>query len=247
MPTVRIADRGNTVRRLQRLLRDDWDYRVTVDGVFGNETRRAVKQFQSTNHDMTGAPLVVDGIVGALTWWALTHRKAPRPELEPRPMRGGSVLGRRALRVALAELDAGAGEIGGNNRGRWVRKYLAPAGLGEGNPWCAAFVSWCVLAACDDDPARMPFRYQCMARNLFTACRARGFEVASPAPGDLVVWWRESLHSAKGHVGFVESVADGFLFTVEGNKTPRVARFRYVVGRIDRLIGFIRLPDPSRS
>jgi hypothetical protein len=49
--------------------------------------------------------------------------------------------------VAIDELNAGAGEEGGNNMGRWVRKYLQPAGLPEGNSWCAGFVSWCFLQA----------------------------------------------------------------------------------------------------
>jgi hypothetical protein len=89
----------------------------------------------------------------------------------------------------------------------------------------------------------MPFRYQAAARGIFTSCRERGWEVNDPRPGDLVVWWRESLHSGKGHVGFVEAVGDGLLYTIEGNKTPKVARFRYVVARIERLIGFVRLGE----
>ncbi len=60
------------------------------------------------------------------------------PEIEL----GGSKAGRRALATAIEELKDGAGEIGGNNRGPHVKKYLndlAP----EGQPWCAGFVSYC--------------------------------------------------------------------------------------------------------
>jgi hypothetical protein len=36
-------------------------------------------------------------------------------------------------RPAIEELKAGASEIGGNNKGKWVKKYLQPTGLAEGN------------------------------------------------------------------------------------------------------------------
>lgn len=240
------GSKGKEVTELQRLLHDDFDYQITVDGDYGSETERAVRQFQSTHHDQHGNPLVVDGKAGALTWWAVHNRNAERPAVPvPAPASGGSSCGKKALAVALQELNAGAGEVGGNNKGPFVKKYLAGAGLSEGNPWCASFVSWCFLHACGGDKKKMPFPYLPGARNLFRACRTRGFEVKDPAAGDLIVWWRESLQSGKGHIGFVESVKDGYVYTVEGNKTAKVARFRYVQGRIDKLIGFIRVPDKA--
>lgn len=237
------GDQGQEVIDLQTLLRDEWDYDVKVDGDFGPKTQRAVKQFQSTHHDEHGSPLVVDGEVGDLTWWSLTHRRDPRPEPQVPAMTGGSRCGRKAMNVAVQELNANAREIGGNNRGQFVRKYLRPTGLPEGNPWCAAFVSWCFLEACNGAQADMPFPYMAGARNVFNKCRQLGFQTLDPQPGDLIIWWRESLHSGKGHIGFVESVKDGFVYTIEGNKTPKVARFKYVIGRIDQLIGFIHIPD----
>jgi len=92
---------------------------------------------------------VVDGKVGPLTWWRITHPKpvivtpsAVDYTVMPPQEMGGSTLGRAALATAIGELKAGAGEVGGNNSGPWVKKYLAPAGLEEGEPWCASFVSW---------------------------------------------------------------------------------------------------------
>lgn len=244
---LRKGDSGPNVRKLQSLLRDAFGYAVDVDGDFGPQTERAVKQFQSNFHDQHGNPLVVDGRVGDLTWWALNNRNTERPvePPPPQPASGGSGCGKKALAVALSELAKGAGEVGGDNKGPWVAKYLAGAGLKEGQPWCASFVSWCFLQACGGDKKKMPFPYLAGARNLYRACEKKGFVVQEPAAGDLIVWWRESLSSGKGHIGFVESVKDGYVYTVEGNKSPKVARFKYVKGRIDKLIGFVRVPDKA--
>jgi hypothetical protein len=44
--------------------------------------------------------------------------------------------------VRTAETQLGVREEKGRNDGPEVRRYLAYVGLPEGNPWCAAFVSW---------------------------------------------------------------------------------------------------------
>lgn len=43
-------------------------------------------------------------------------------------------LGLAALKVAKSEMEAGAREIGGNNRGEFVEKYLSVCGLSRLNP-----------------------------------------------------------------------------------------------------------------
>ncbi|MEC4805881.1 MAG: peptidoglycan-binding protein [Jaaginema sp. PMC 1079.18] len=59
------------VRELQRLLRDRGYYWVEVDGVFGDQTLNAVKQFQGR------AGLDPDGVVGWQTWGALLGNATP--------------------------------------------------------------------------------------------------------------------------------------------------------------------------
>jgi hypothetical protein len=156
--------------------------------------------------------------------------------------KNGSSIGKKALAFASRELAAGAGEMAGNNRGPFVKKYLAPLNLVEGNPWCAAFVSWCFLQACGDSRA-MPFRYSASARGIFSECRKKGWLTADPMPGDLIAWTRGPVGSGKGHIGFVEKVQQGFLQTIEGNRTSKVERFQYESGRIEKLLGFIRIPN----
>ncbi len=245
---IRSGDTGKAVSDLQRrlaLLRYDPG---PVDGVFGRRTHSAVKAFQAQNVGPNGRPLVVDGQVGPLTAWALEHGKliAPVPLFpygeEPPESFGGSAVGRAALAAAITELRAGAGEEGGNNRGKWVRTYLnnlAP----EGSSWCAAFVCWCYLRAAHP----MPFAYTVGARKLLQEFKAKGWahlpgEGYVPEPGDVVVWWRVQAAGWQGHAGIVHHVADGILYTVEGNRTARVAGFDYVLSRMEKLLGYGHVP-----
>lgn len=243
--TLRKGDQGPEVVELQELLVQH-GYLIEVNGIFGSKTRNAVKAFQSQHLDPHGHPLVVDGIVGPLTWFSLRNVE-PRGPIDylvmPPEEADGSMRGRNALAAAIGEIRAGACEIGGNNRGEWVRKYLH--GLAkEGSSWCAGFVSWCF----SQDAAGMPFTYTVGARNILTQCRDRGWahdprDGYLPVPGDIVVWWRVRLAHWKGHVGLVHQVRDGILYTVEGNKSPRVEGFDYVLSRMEKVLGFCHVPD----
>lgn len=249
--TLRQGDRGSEVRRLQRRLTQR-GYPTVADGMFGARTRQAVRAFQAQNLDQHGQPLVVDGVAGALTLWSLEH---PKPFVVPpvpvdyarMPARGGGRAGRAALAAAIGELKANAREIGGNNRGPFVRKYLAPAGLDTGNPWCASFVSWCYLQAAGGNESVMPFAYTPSARHLLSEFKHHGWASPPgsgylPQPGDVVVWWRVSLAGWLGHTGLVHSVRDGMLYTIEGNRSPHVQGFSYVLSRMDKLLGFGHAP-----
>ena len=68
MPTLRRGSRGEQVRLLQETLNElpaGAALDLKVDGVFGAETEKAVRQFQA-DHGLT-----VDGVVGKKTWKAL--------------------------------------------------------------------------------------------------------------------------------------------------------------------------------
>ncbi len=253
METLEQGDQGPDVRQLQQLLVQR-GYPVEVDGDFGPQTYAAVRAFQSQNLDQHGQPLVVDGRVGPLSWWSLTH---PKPDVKPisavdytqmpLPEMGGSTSGRAALAAAIGELKAGAGEVGGNNRGPFVKKYLQPAGLDEGEPWCASFVSYCFLQASGGDKSGMPVPYCPGARALLKEFQDKGWASKpqggyQPVPGDCVFWWRVQLDGWQGHVGVVHQLKDGMLYTIEGNRSPRVQGFSYVFSRMDQLLGFGHVP-----
>jgi hypothetical protein len=250
MTFVKKGSQGATVTELQNILRE-LDYNIPVTGIFDTATYKAVRNFQSRHLDKHNVPLEVDGEVGEITWWALqnprsiVHGGAIDYGAMPLSEMGESAIGRTALQFAIKELSAGAGEEGGNNKGPWVRKYLRPVGLSEGNSWCAAFISWCFLQAAGGDKKNMPFKYTAGARNIYNQLKQKGFIYDAnrtlPLPGDIVTWWRVSMSSGFGHIAIVHHYKDGFLYTLEGNKAANVAGFSYVKTRMDKLLGYGRV------
>lgn len=64
-PTLSLGDKGDHVRKLQKLLNDVAGSGIPEDGGFGVLTRKAVMRFQESRG------LLADGVVGPLTWGAL--------------------------------------------------------------------------------------------------------------------------------------------------------------------------------
>ena len=67
---VSYGSQGSDVTELQKLLNNN-GYSLDVDGIFGDNTQAAVKDYQQKNN------LDVDGIVGENTWGALTKASTP--------------------------------------------------------------------------------------------------------------------------------------------------------------------------
>jgi peptidoglycan hydrolase-like protein with peptidoglycan-binding domain len=103
---VKRGDRGAAVRRIQEELG------ISADGVFGEQTERAVKRFQRSHN------LVPDGIVGPLT----------RGALGLRPFSSSSVRRTSSVRVPAILRRIAECESGGNPRaispgGQYRGKY----------------------------------------------------------------------------------------------------------------------------
>src|SRR5215216_5627071 len=103
---VKRGDRGTAVRRIQQELR------ISADGIFGEQTERAVKRFQRRHN------LVPDGIVGPLT----------RGALGLSPFSSRSVRRTSSVRLPAILTRIAACESGGNPRaispgGQYRGKY----------------------------------------------------------------------------------------------------------------------------
>lgn len=72
-PTIRQGDRGEYVKMAQgELINTGYSCGKTgADGIFGKNTTAATKAFQRDHVDYNGKALVVDGIIGKRSWWAL--------------------------------------------------------------------------------------------------------------------------------------------------------------------------------
>ena len=137
----------------------------------------------------------------------------------------------KIVKIALSQL--GKGEIGGDNKGPQVEMYTR----GQDVSWCAAFVSWVLTKAGVRGEG-----YLLSARSYWTKYKAH--RVHSPKSGDIICFYRGSRRGHSGHVGIVERVKDGEVYTIEGNvgRYPAVVKeFHYRLNHIPHLLGFVRV------
>jgi hypothetical protein len=202
---------------------------VGIDEDFGPKTEQALKQFQ------TKARLPVTGVADAATFDRLVApMKAAQAPLPP----AGRSLG--ALEVAYAEqhLRQHPREVGGQNRGPWVRLYL-DGNEGTAWAWCAGFATYCMrqAAATLNVPERslpLPRTYSC--DTLGEAARRHQRLLVEPStreqrsriqPGSLFL--RRNSTSDWNHTGIIVSATDTELHTIEGNTNDDGSREGYEV------------------
>lgn len=82
----------------------------------------------------------------------------------------------------------------------------------QGQPWCAAFVTWCMVQAFGQDNAKKllkhyPYVYCPTMSSLFTLN-------ANPKRGDIVIFYRNGTFA---HTGIVTAVNGDYFTTIEGN------------------------------
>ncbi len=141
------------------------------------------------------------------------------------------------LKIAFNEL--GTEEIPGEQHNPEILKYAKDTGMQgmttDEIPWCSSFVNW-VAWKCGLQHSGKP-----NARSWLNV----GQRVVSPEPGDVVVFWRESPQSWKGHVGFFLGVSpDGSrVYCLGGNQGNRVSVSAY---RVETVLSYQRLASASK-
>ncbi|WP_316735753.1 peptidoglycan-binding protein [Pedobacter aquatilis] len=110
----------------------------------------------------------------------------------------------KVLSVATEEI--GVRELTGKNDGLRVEQYLAYTGLGKGNPWCAAFVSWVYNKSGYSKPRTA------WSPALFPAQRI----TAKPQPADVLGIYFPTLKRI-AHCGIVERCIGDWVVSIEGN------------------------------
>lgn len=141
------------------------------------------------------------------------------------PVATGTGAGARAL--SLAQSQVGVREATGNNDGIPAQRYSD----GRREPWCANFVAWTFRQSGNPLPGNQrrlaSVQYmedQMKANNQWFP---RGAQ--TPKPGD-VIFFANRGNSDAGpgrHVGIVEKVENGRVYTIEGNSGNAVARRSY--------------------
>jgi uncharacterized protein (TIGR02594 family) len=194
-----------------------------IDGVRGRMTIAAVKAFQAANN------LVVDGIVGPRTSAALFGQRPPTKSTTPVPITLPWYA--EAWRLIGVDEDVGAG----SNRMilKWAEDLDIPYGDDE-IPWCGLFVAHCIGSQLTDEA--LPTN-PLGARNW-----GRFGDHVSPQPGAVMVFWRESMNSYKGHVAFYSGEDDSHYHVLGGNQSntvsvTRVSKQRFIDSRWPKSAG----------
>lgn len=108
-----------------------------------------------------------------------------------------------------SQLDDKTANAGSNNYTKYWRD-IKPSY--QGQPWCAAFISWCFMKAFGQDMAKKllkhwPYVYCPTMANLFTLN-------VNPKVGDIVIFKRNGTFT---HTGLVTAVVGDRFYTIEGN------------------------------
>lgn len=141
------------------------------------------------------------------------------------------------LHFAINEI--GVTEIIGAKHNQQILNYAKEAGFtwvkDDETAWCSIFLNWiakkCGLTGSNKMDARSWLNV--------------GTKIINPEPGDVVVYWRESITSWKGHVGiFLGFSKDGTrVYTLGGNQGNAVSISAY---NADEVLGFRRLTHASK-
>lgn len=231
-PILRMGATGAAVVEWQRILHGQGLGAVCgeVDGVFGVRTDAATRQLQDRHGVM------VNGVTNAATR-AAAAGSASIPAI-----------------VAVAESQLGVKETSKNYGAKLAKYWEAtsyPEGMRNREPWCAAFVAWCVREAGRADgwlnrgetnrPRSAAVRdWVPAALKLGWKVFGPGDPVMFPAPGDVVVF-------KFSHIGIVTDRMAYEVRTIEGNTNEHGEREGKYVLRRERALremcrSFIRLP-----
>ncbi|MBQ7873794.1 MAG: CHAP domain-containing protein [Oscillospiraceae bacterium] len=131
--------------------------------------------------------------------------------------------------VAVAQSQIG--NVGGEPYWSWY-------GFSERVDWCACFVSWCANECGYIENGIIPKFASCaIGVNWF---KSRGQWVdgsAEPVPGMIIFFdWDEDITGQDGrpnHVGIVEKVENGIIYTIEGNSDDACRRRSYSIGHYE--------------
>lgn len=199
-------------------------FKVSIDGDFGPATHAAILKFQVLNN------LEATGIVTDKVFAALTKKLTDATRLITRSQQ--DTLKTMLVKVAKQHLEAHPLEVGGQNKGPWVRLYCQGRD-GEAYPWCCGFVSFCLAQASKSMNVPMPYKYTLSCDNLVEQAKGvHRFNKGNVEPGQIFVVRKTA--SDWIHTGIVIAVGDSYIETIEGNTNDEGSREGYEVAHRTR-------------
>jgi hypothetical protein len=239
---IRNGTKGNAAKRVQEWL-NLHGHGLDIDSDFGAISERGVKRFQTEKN------LPVTGIVDKATHAALIE-----PMLTVLKKKPGTptTLEDTILAYAETHLKVHPREIGGQNRGPWVRLYMSGK---EGDPWawCAGFVTFLLNQACETLGTDLPIKGSVSCDLISAQGKQAGLFLAEKdathqtvKPGSIFLVRRTS--DDWTHTGLVTDADDVGFDTIEGNTNDEGVREGFEVCKRTRGYknkDFVLLTAPS--
>jgi peptidoglycan hydrolase-like protein with peptidoglycan-binding domain len=206
-----VGSSGLPVRRVQEWLTLR-GYALATDGSYGPVTREAVTRFQE---DLF---LEATGWVNEETFACLVQ---PMIETLRQRLTMSESVNTAVLEYARAHLEQHPREIGGENRGPWIRLYMK-GNEGSQWRWCAGFVTFILHQATESLGIYMPISGSVSCDTLAAQAKAEGLFLSEAdagnyeiPPGSLFLVRRTDTDWI--HAGIVEEASEQYLRTIEGN------------------------------
>jgi len=141
------------------------------------------------------------------------------------------------INIALSQV--GVSEFVGNIDNPQILKYFDETGyngskLKDETAWCSAFINWCALKSGFEKTGKLTAR----------SWMKIGEERTIPTLGDIVVFWRESPKSWKGHVGIFIRATKNWVYVLGGNQNNRVKISAYPRNRV---LGYRKLQTITKN
>lgn len=154
--------------------------------------------------------------------------------------------------LIIAQGEVGVRESNGPNNGIPSEKYMG----GRKEPWCAHFIAWLFRTSGNALPndvfnvsptranplAGVQYMEDMFKKNGWWFAKGNP-KIGKPEPGDIIFYRsRGGSDSGRGrHVGLVERVDGGYIYTIEGNLGDAVKRNRVFLAS-NKISGFGRVP-----
>lgn len=209
------------VEAIQKQLNKKGCGELKVDGDFGTKTQSAIKLFQTRNTDQNGNLLLIDGVLGAISWASLFGENS---------VVQNSTIKKKLAETAVdfADSQMGVREKGGANCGPEVEMFLKTVGLGKGYSWCMAFVYWSFEKAAEKLNQENPLVKTGGVLKAWNDAKCTKIlskdSKNNPTlvkPGQIFIM---DYGRGFGHTGIVKEVNGGFITTIEGNTNNTQSR-----------------------
>jgi len=217
---IKKGEIGSKARLIQEML-CYYKHFVKIDGDFGPATEHGVILFQrDKNLPETG---IVDDVTNNNLMYPLNFIK------DVQPFNG--TLNEAIVFIARKHLQVHPIEIGGQNRGPFVRFYMRGS-EGVNYPWCAGFTSTIILQAFTAINKNLSnFKYQMSTNLMLQDAKTYKTLCKTPNPGGILLIQKEENPSQVSHAGIVTSydANKGIIETIEGNTNDEGSREGYEV------------------